>query len=178
MEDLAVPVSQHQLTGMKSRQARAVGLKLHRRGFNVRQALFGDAAKGLLALAVVCSVLGGGCDSTTLTRVDGGPTDGGPDGGNQAVILTIGDYQNWCTVTVDGDGGYRPMAAFVLGSVVQLSASPQPGYVWGYWTGTDGDSGHGDTNQATTVTMNANKQVVACCPEAPPAAQTCPSPMP
>ena len=45
-----------------------------------------------------------------------------------------------------------PLAALVVGSVAQLDASPQPGYVWGYWTGTDGDTGSGDHNMATTVT--------------------------
>ena len=71
-----------------------------------------------------------------------------------------------------------PLAALVVGSVAQLDASPQPGYVWGYWTGTDGDTGSGDDNMATTVTMNRNKQVVACCPQSPPAAQICASPIP
>jgi hypothetical protein len=120
-----------------------------------------------------------GCASATLTAVDGGPKpDAGPDGGNVAVILTVSNYLNWCNVTVDGDGGYIPMAAFVVGTVVDLDASPKTGYVWGYWTGTDGDTGSGDHNMATTVTMTANKEVIACCPASPPAAQTCPSPTP
>ena len=93
-------------------------------------------------------------------------------------VKTLTNYQNWCTLTVDGDGGYMPLAALVVGSVAQLDASPQPGYVWGYWTGTDGDTGSGDHNMATTVTMNRNKQVVACCPQSPPAAQICASPIP
>lgn len=146
---------------------------------NMRQRLGGDnGSRHLAGLASFC-LLVFGCASTTLTAADGGPTaDAGPDGGEVAVILTITNYQNWCNVTVDGDGGYRPMAAFVIGTVVQLDASPQPGYVWGYWTGTAGDTGSGDPNMATTVTMNADKQVVACCPQSPPAAQICPSPTP
>jgi Divergent InlB B-repeat domain len=128
---------------------------------------------GLLLLCLLAS----GCSSVTLTAVDGGP-DAGPDGGNLAVILTVSDYLNWCNVTVDGDGGYMPQAAFVLGTVVDLDASPKTGYVWGYWTGTDGDTGSGDPNLATTVTMNVSKEVVACCPQSPPAAQICPTPMP
>jgi hypothetical protein len=131
------------------------------------------------SLLVPFCVLVCGCASTTLTAADSGTTaDAGPDGGEVAVLLTIDDYQNWCTVAVDGDGGYRPQAAFVVGSVVQLDASPQAGYGWGYWTGTDGDTGSGDRNMSTTVTMNVAKQVVACCPQPSPAAQICPSPMP
>jgi hypothetical protein len=124
-----------------------------------------------VSLFLLC-LLASGCSSATLTAVDGGP-----DGGNVAVILTISDYLNWCNVTVDGDGGYMPMAAFVVGAVVDLDASPKTGYVWGYWTGTDRDTGSGDPNMATTVTMTTSKEVVACCPQSPPAAQICPTPM-
>jgi Divergent InlB B-repeat domain len=138
-----------------------------------------DMGTGRVAFLLSLCLLGWGCSSVTLTSTDAGPNlDAGPDGGNVAVILTISDYLNWCSVTVNGDGGYIPMAAFVVGSVVQLDASPKPAYVWGYWTGTDGDTGSGDTKMATTVTMDASKEVVACCPQAPPATQTCPRPIP
>jgi hypothetical protein len=120
-----------------------------------------------------------GCGPVTLSAVDGGPKpDGGPDGGNVAVILTLSNYLDWCTVTVNGDGGYQPMAAYVVGTVVDLDASPKAGYVWGYWDGTDGDMGSGDPKMATTVTMTTSKEVFACCPQPSPAAQICPSPMP
>ncbi len=95
-----------------------------------------------------------------------------------AVLLTITNYLDWCSITVDGDGGYIPTAAYLVGTVVDLDASPKPGYVWGYWNGTDGDTGSGDPKMATTVTMTASKEVFACCPQSPPAAQICPSPMP
>jgi hypothetical protein len=104
-------------------------------------------------------------------------TDAGPDGGQEAFILTIINYNDGCSITEDGSP-YRPMSAAVAGTVVALNATPVPGYSWGYWTGTDGDTGSNDANMATTVTMNANKQVVACCPLAPPSAQVCPTPMP
>ena len=117
----------------------------------------------------------GGADTTT----DGGSTsDAGPNGGQAAFILNIINYNNGCSVTEDG-GTYTPMAAFVAGSHVGLHATPVAGQAWGYWTGTDGDTGSShDSNMATTVTMDANKQVLACCPSAPPAAQVCPTPMP
>jgi Divergent InlB B-repeat domain len=143
-------------------------------GFNMRpRPLPVDQARARSACFSLFCLLAWGCASATLTAADAGP-----DGGNVAAILTISSYQNWCSVTVDGDGGYIPMAAFVVGAVVDLDASPKPGYVWGYWTGTDGDTGSGDRNMATTVTMSVNKEVVACCPQSPPAAQTCPTPMP
>jgi hypothetical protein len=156
---------------------KAVGPCRKTKGTNMRQRLAMDTRRGPAAGLVSLFLLVCGCASATLTAVDGGP-DAGPDGGQVAVILTITNYQSWCAITVDGDGGYMPIAAFVVGSVVQLDAAPQPGYVWGYWTGTAGDTGSGDRNMATTVTMNTSKQVVACCPQSPPAAQICPSPIP
>ncbi len=144
-------------------------------GFNLRPRPSVDVGyERISGLSLFC-LLAWGCASATLTAADGGSN---PDGGNVAVILTLSNYSDWCSVTVDGDGGYIPMAAFVVGAVVDLDASPKPGYVWGYWTGTDGDTGGGDRNMSTTVTMTTNKEVVACCPQSPPAAQTCPTPMP
>jgi hypothetical protein len=58
--------------------------------------------------------------------------------------------------------------------VVNLHATPATTFVWGYWTGTDADTGSHDPNMAATVTMNANKTVLACCPRPPPETQTCP----
>ena len=56
------------------------------------------------------------------------------------------------------------------------SAAPNSIFVWGYWTGTDGDTAAGhDTRMTTTVTMTSDKTVVACCPDPPPAAPTCPT---
>jgi Divergent InlB B-repeat domain len=170
---------------MERRKPTAVPEARQRRGFKMKQLFSLHAGSGRLVLVALCALLMCRCASTTLTSLtdgglpDGGSTaDAGPDAGEVAVILTIDNYQGWCTVSVEGDAGYRPMAAFVVGTVVQLDASPLPGYVWGYWTGTDGDGGSGDRNMATTVTMNTSKQVVACCPQSPPAAQVCPSPIP
>ncbi len=101
----------------------------------------------------------------------------GTDGGQAAALLSIINYNNGCSITEDG-GAFRLMSAFAIGSVVALEATPLQGYAWGYWTGTDFDGGSMDVNMATTVTMNGDKLVVACCPTAPPAAQVCPTPMP
>ena len=156
------------------------------------------ACTALTRLAFLC-ILSVGCgssmkngqassDLTSGSTTDGGglATDGGdatldaglgPDGGQGAALLNIIDYNNGCSITEDG-GAYRLISAFVVGSVVALDATPLPGYAWGYWTGTDFDGGGMDVKLATTVTMNENKLVVACCPTALPAAQVCPTPIP
>ena len=90
-------------------------------------------------------------------------------------MLTVNDYSDWCTVTVNGaalnvSGSY----AFDAGTVVALDATPHPPFIWAYWLGTDGASGSGeDYNMATTVTMDENKYVFACC-ENPMRDQICP----
>ena len=126
----------------------------------------------------------GGSQLDTGTAGDGGATadagmlsDGGLDGGEQVYLLTMRNYLNQCSLSGLGDAGYLPTAAFVAGTVVPLQASPQPGYVWGYWTGTDGADSGDDLRMDTTVTMDANKQVLACCPQQG-GAPICPSPMP
>ena len=113
----------------------------------------------------VATVLGGllvcGCSSSS-----------GPDGG--LPILTINNYLAWCTVTVNG-AAYAEPVGFASGTVVHLDATANTGFVWGYWTNTDGaNAGNGghDPNMATTVTMNASVTVEACCPQPP--SSTCP----
>ncbi len=124
------------------------------------------------------SSLDAGLPTDGGSSVDAGmPSDGGFDAGQQVYILTIANYLNWCSITGLGDAGYLPTAAFIAGTVVPLEASPLPGYVWGYWTGTDGADGGHDLNMHTTVTMDANKQVDACCPQEG-GAPVCPTPMP
>jgi hypothetical protein len=65
--------------------------------------------------------------------------------------------------------------SFPPNTVVNLNAVPNYIFVWGYWTGTDGDktSAH-DMSMSTTVTMTSNKTILACCPDPPPSAATCP----
>jgi hypothetical protein len=90
--------------------------------------------------------------------------------------LTLNNYLAWCSITEDGTALSPPMTtqsmSFPAGTVVDLTAAPLTGFVWGYWTGTD--SASPDTNMSATVTMSADKTVLACCPDPPPASQTCP----
>ena len=100
--------------------------------------------------------------------------------GSGAITLTLENYLSWCTVTENG-GPLAATMTFPKGTVVNLAAMPEGSlFVWGYWVGTDGDTGSAhDTNMMTTVTMTASKTVQACCPDAPPAgsaAVPCPAP--
>jgi hypothetical protein len=82
-------------------------------------------------------------------------------------VLTIDDYLAWCSVSVDGGVPTTtpPPAFFHDGSVIPLQAQPASvQFVWGYWTGTDGDHGTNDPSATTTVTMSSDKNVFACCP--------------
>ena len=90
------------------------------------------------------------------------------DGFEILFTLTINNFEAWCVVSVDGSS-YAPAipaASYRIGTVVDLSAQPATmEFVWGYWTGTDGDTGPAhDHSQNTTVTMTADKSVLACCP--------------
>jgi hypothetical protein len=117
-----------------------------------------------LALAIVHTAA---CGSSSPSAVDAG---GGSD-----VTLSINNYLAWCTVTEQSEA-YMMSMEFPTGTVVNLDAMPvADSFVWGYWTGTDGDTtASHDTNMMTTVTMSSDKSVEACCPEQPPALQTCP----
>lgn len=84
--------------------------------------------------------------------------------GFEQFTLTIDNFLAWCSISENGAAGYSPSAVFNQGTVVTLNAAPVTGFIWGHWTGTDGDAGAGDTNQATTVTMKADRAVLACCP--------------
>jgi hypothetical protein len=92
--------------------------------------------------------------------------------------LTVQNYLSWCDVTENNTlypASVPPVMSFPPNTVVNLNAVPNYIFVWGYWTGTDGDktSAH-DMNMTTTVTMTSNKTILACCPDPPPAAPTCP----
>jgi hypothetical protein len=90
------------------------------------------------------------------------------DGFEILFTLTINNFEAWCTVSVDGSTPLAaiPTASYRIGTVVDLSGQPaNMEFVWGYWTGTDGDTGSShDHNQTTTVTMTTDKSVLACCP--------------
>jgi hypothetical protein len=122
------------------------------------------------------SVGTGGSTGTGGTTGTGG-RDGAADGPG-VYTLTVQNYLDWCDVTENGTVypvSVPPVMSFAPGTVVNLNAAAATGFVWGYWTGTDGDttSTH-DKSMATTVTMTSNKTILACCPFPPPSSQTCP----
>jgi hypothetical protein len=128
-----------------------------------------------LALALTLGLASmGGCSSSSSTATK----DSGAGDGPLMYTLTVSNYLDWCDVTENGTtypASVPPVMSFAPGTVVNLSAVPNAIFVWGYWTGTDGDTGAGhDMNMATTVTMTSDKTVAVCCPDPPPAAPTCP----
>ena len=145
----------------------------------------------LLAFAMLSVPVAAGCGSVTKapdsgTAGSGGSTGtggrngsgGGATDGPLLYTLTVQNYLDWCEVTENGTAygpSVPPVMSFASGTVVNLNATAATGFVWGYWTGTDGDtaSAH-DKSMSTTVTMTSNKTILACCPLPPPAAQTCP----
>jgi hypothetical protein len=117
-------------------------------------------------------------DAATADASDSG--DAATDGGG--VTLTVQNYLSWCTVAVNG-GGSSTAATQTLtvqpGTVVNVSGDlSSPTFVWGYWVGTAGDTAAAhDTAKMTTVTVNANKTIQACCPFAAAPNTPCPPPM-
>lgn len=115
---------------------------------------------------------------------DGALSDaaGSGDASDGGVTLTVQNYLSWCTVAVNG-GGSSAAATQTLtvqpGTVVNVSGDKASAtFVWGYWVGTAGDTtaAH-DTAKMTTVTVNANKTIQACCPFAVAPNTPCPPPM-
>jgi hypothetical protein len=111
----------------------------------------------------------------------GGSSGTGTGGANDEPVmytLTVQNYLDWCDVTENGTtyaASVPPATSFAPGTVVNLNAAPSAIFVWGYWTGTDGDtSAAHDMNMTTTVTMTSDKTIMVCCPDPPPAAPTCP----
>jgi hypothetical protein len=114
---------------------------------------------------------GGGADAPPAAAADA--PAGTTDGGGAAFTLKITNYRNWCSITEEG-APFQTSMTFAAQTVVHLSAAPLGSFVWGYWTGTDADTGAHDTSMTATVTMTGDKSVLACCPDPPPASQTCP----
>jgi hypothetical protein len=110
--------------------------------------------KRLIALVAVL-LLVSHCGSSSS---GGTPTnDAGPGSG---LVLTIDDDVNWCSITVNGGTAFvgSPTFNFDAGTVVDLHATGIPGFTFAYWAGTDSN-----LSASTTVTMNANMTVKACC---------------
>ena len=113
------------------------------------------------AVLIPLALAAAGCGSSNTT---------GPDAGSTST-LRVSNVLNWCNLTVEGTTSTATSPAdksYPAGTVVHLSAVPTSGsFIWGYWTGTDGAAASApkhDTSQTTTVTMNADKTVTACCP--------------
>ena len=107
--------------------------------------------------------------------------DGAVDGG--MVTLRIQNYDLQCAISVD-NGAVVTTAEEDLqeraGAVVHLTASRASAtYVFGYWVGTSGDrtAAH-DTFMATTVNVDGDMTVQACCPFATAPSMPCPAPTP
>src|SRR5258706_10276437 len=124
----------------------------------------------LLATSSICL---GGCGSAAT-----GPADQGA-----SATLKLEDYLSWCSVGVNGGAtSTTPLQtlSFPVGTLVHLNGDPASStFVLGYWVGTAGGTrpSH-DTNKSTTVTMNQNIVVPACCPLATAPGTPCPAPTP
>jgi hypothetical protein len=108
----------------------------------------------------------GGSPATGGRVGSGGATDASVDA-PATVTLTVTDYLSWCTITVGSNVPYATASKTFdvpVGTVVHLTATPNASLTWAYWTGTDNTDGGKDSNTQTTVTMNADKTVLACCP--------------
>jgi hypothetical protein len=96
--------------------------------------------------------------------------------------LKLENYLAWCTVSVNGGASSTTALqtlTFAPNMVVNLAGDKVTGFEWGYWVGTVGDTGAShDTMMMTTVKMDKDRTVQACCPFAsgPMAHQPCPAP--
>jgi hypothetical protein len=111
------------------------------------------------------------------------PDSNVPDGNGQvdagcAVMVTIKDIDDWCTITIDGgapfNSGQQTVCA-AAGGTVNLAATPHGGFVLGPtpWHDTSGDvDGGGDpgtvvgnTSSTTLVVGDGGRACAwACCP--------------
>jgi hypothetical protein len=121
-------------------------------------------------------------DQSTTSMPDQSMTATGDAAMGNMVTLKLENYLAWCTVTVNNGTPDSldsvQMLQFPQGTVVNLHGDTKSAasFFWAYWVGTAGDttSAH-DTAMTTTVTMDANKTVQACCPINGTAA-SCPAP--
>lgn len=106
---------------------------------------------------------------------DAPTTDASPTDAPSGKKLHIVNDLDWCDVTVNGHKSVATSPAdtfWPTGTVVTLHADPTPNgtggsnFIWGYWTGTDGqqDGGTKDTHQDATITMSADQNLTVCCP--------------
>lgn len=108
---------------------------------------------------------------------DAATPDAPPDGPSGTQQLTVKNYLNWCSVSVNG--GAASSAAqqqvFVQPGQIALTASPLTGFeldanMWHHTDGDTGGTGEGGTVTGTTsattatVTSTSGKCVWVCCP--------------
>jgi hypothetical protein len=120
-----------------------------------------------------------------LTQPGGDAGGGGSSDGMlpmPMVTLKLENYLNWCSVSVNGGlpntMGLQTLT-FPPNTVVTLNGATANAslFVWGYWVGTAGDTSPShDHSMATTVTMDTNKTVQACCPLTSSPTTPCPPP--
>jgi hypothetical protein len=122
-----------------------------------------------------------GCDSTTTTTTPSPDLASvkPSDGGTATHTLTLNDYLSWCSVTVNSGTASTTATqtlTFPAGTVVNLGGDKASStFVWGYWVGTTGDtSATHDKAMTTTVKMDQDRTVQACCPFATAPSTPCP----
>lgn len=111
----------------------------------------------------------------TDTGTDAKPSDSSTDSptdasdGGSGFTLTINDYFNWCSVTVNG--GAPSTAAtqtfqFAPDASVSLHADTANAgsFYWGYWQSANLTDGGKDTNMNVSITMSGDVNMLACCP--------------
>ena len=109
--------------------------------------------------------------------IDAKLPDAPPDGPPGTRLLTVKNFDNWCTVTVNGGSASAApsQSVFVQPGPIQLSATANSGFKLDahMWHHTDGDtsgsgeagSAVGSASQATaTVVSTSDKCVYVCCP--------------
>ncbi len=122
-----------------------------------------------------------GCGGGGTTPEDMAKAVVNGDMASNMATLKLEDYLSWCSVTVNSGTAATTAVqslTFPKGTVVHLSADKASAtFVFGYWIGTAGDTGAAhDTSMTTTVTLNADTTVQACCPFANAATTPCGAP--
>ncbi len=119
--------------------------------------------------------------ATADTATDTTTSDSATEDAAATFELQVENYLSWCSISIDGGAEStteRQAFSFPAGTVVDLSGDlANSTFVWGYWYGTDGDTtADHDTNHDTTVTMDSDKLIQACCPFASDPNTPCPEP--
>ena len=116
-------------------------------------------------------------DASSEASTTGDASDGGsnaPDEGAPQVTLTINDYLNWCTVTVNGGSpSTQSPQSYTLAPnttvTVHGDTASASSFYWGYWGNVASDGGLADGGEdlgkTVTFTITADTTLNACCPD-------------